>query len=156
MLSVECTFLLMCSITFGYFAKSANSSCYQCYCCFSNDLVTIPIFQLLKQSRSNNYKCILNLKYFCQSPATCTVLPLQHYVDWTKSISGRISQLFISFRKPYTPVSQSTTRRWITTPLREAGIDTSVFKSHSTRAGAASSARDNSMPVDYSPIWRLD
>ena len=124
--------------------------------CFSNDLVTIPIFQLLKQSRSDNYKCILNLKYFCQTPAIRTTLPLQHYVDRTKSISGRISQLFISFHKPYTPVSQSTIRRWITTPLSETGIDTSVFKSHSTRAAAASSARDNSMPVDDSPILRLD
>ena len=114
--------------------------------CFSNDLVTIPIFTLLKHSRSNNYKCVLNLKYFTQSPAICPALTLQHYVDRTKSIRGHISQLYISFRKPYTPVSQSTIRRWITTTLGEAGIDTTVFKSHSTRA--ASSARDNLMPVD--------
>ena len=116
--------------------------------CFSNDLVTIPVFKLLKQSCSNNNKCVPNLKYFSQSPAICPALPLQHYVDRTKSISGRISLVFISFRKRIhlssSPPQDAGSRLLF---VKQALIHTSVFKSYSTRA-AASSARDNSMLVD--------
>lgn len=103
---------------------------------------------MLKQSRAGNYKFVINLKYYKENYLICPCLTLKQYLKNTEKIRGETKQLFISFQKPYLPVSTSTISRWIKTVMREAGIDVSVFKAHSTRAASSSSARDNDMNVD--------
>lgn len=66
----------------------------------------------------------------------------------TSHIKKNTTQLFISFQKPYSAVSCATISRWIKHVITEAGIDTSYFKAHSTRAAAATSAKLNDVPVD--------
>ena len=41
-----------------------------------------------------------------------------------------------------------TIRRWIVTVLGAAGIDTNVFKAHSTRAAATSKAASKNVPIE--------
>ena len=53
---------------------------------------------------------------------------------------SRPSQLFLSFRKPYHQVTSQTVARWVRVVMADAGIDTSRFKAHSTRAAACSAA----------------
>ena len=72
----------------------------------------------------------------------------RYYINKTKAIRGNHSQLFISFHKPYKPVSRSTLSRWIKRVLEESGIDINLFTAHSTLSAAASAARDDDMPMD--------
>jgi hypothetical protein len=55
--------------------------------------------------------------------------------------------LLISFIKPYHKVSTDTIARWIKTVLRLAGIDTSIFKAHSTRSASTSAATKLGVPL---------
>ena len=102
---------------------------------------------MLKQSRAKNYKFVINLKPSDENRAVCPVLTLRDYVDRTKSIR-KSSQLFISISKPHFSVSKSTLSRWIKTVMEEAGIDVSIFKTHSTRAASTSAARGSDMNID--------
>ncbi|KZS07400.1 Uncharacterized protein APZ42_028944 [Daphnia magna] len=45
-------------------------------------------------------------------------------------------------------IGSSTIGRWIEVQLQEAGIDTAVFKAHSTRGAAASKAASNGVPIN--------
>lgn len=56
-------------------------------------------------------------------------------------------RVFISFSKPHQRVTSQTISRWIKESLTAAGIDTSVYKSHSTRAAAASAAKRADLPI---------
>ena len=42
------------------------------------------------------------------------------------------SQFLVSYLKPHKPVSPTTVSRWLGQALAMAGIDTEVFKAHST------------------------
>lgn len=115
---------------------------------FTKEFVSIAFYKLLKQSRPNNYKFQIVLKFYAQHSAICPALTLQNYIDRTKDLRGTSKQLFISVQKPYKPVSKSTVSRWIKSVMEEAGVDVTVFKSHSTRAASSSAARDNDTPID--------
>ena len=64
---------------------------------------------------------------------------LSVYIERTTTIRSS-SKLFVSTVKPHGPVSKDTISRWVKASLRLAGIDTAVFKPHSTRAAATSAA----------------
>jgi len=48
--------------------------------------------------------------------------------------------LFLSVNNPHKPVSSATLSHWVKNCLLEAGIDSRVFKAHSTRRAATSAA----------------
>ena len=50
------------------------------------------------------------------------------------------SQLLLIFVKPHSPVVSWTISGWIENVLREAGIDTKIFKGHSTHSASTSKA----------------
>ena len=63
------------------------------------------------------------------------VATLEEYYKRTKVWRGKDkSKLLLSFIKPHNPVVSSTRSGWIKNVLREAGIDTKIFKGHSTRS----------------------
>ena len=115
---------------------------------FTDGFVSIPIFKLLKHFRAKSHKLVVTLKFFEENPAICPALTLKHYIERTRLIREQYKQLFISFQKPYKPVSKSTLSRWITTVMEEAGLDVSHYRAHSTRAASSSSARDSNVPID--------
>ena len=55
--------------------------------------------------------------------------------------------LFIAHCKPHKPVTSSTIARWLKEIMKEAGIDTSIFKAHSCRGAAVSAAKDHGVAV---------
>ena len=75
----------------------------------------------------------------------CPVSTLRVYLTRTASLrqggGNRPNPLFISFRKPHSPVSAGTIARWIKSLLQDSGIDTDSFSAHSTRAAATSAAK---------------
>ncbi|CAC5369294.1 unnamed protein product [Mytilus coruscus] len=61
---------------------------------------------------------------------------------------GDHTQLFITHSKPFKPVACATIVRWIKTVLKLAGIDTDMFKAHSTRTASTSAAFSAGMPIN--------
>ena len=56
-------------------------------------------------------------------------------------------QLFLGIQKPHKPISRDTLRRWIKSVMTSSGIDTEVFKPHSTRAASTSAAQAKGAPI---------
>ena len=78
---------------------------------------------------------------FGENPSLCPVNTLKQYEKLTASLRGAGSashQLFVSLRKPHNP---ATIAHWLKTLLSDAGVDTEIFKAHSTRAAASSTAK---------------
>ena len=63
---------------------------------------------------------------------------LQKYLEMTAAIRGSSRRFLISFIKPHRPVSRETMSHWIKNFTTLARIDTSMYKSHSTRGASAS------------------
>ena len=65
--------------------------------------------------------------------------------------------LFLSLVAPHKPVSAATLARWLANYLALTGVDTSIFKPHSTRSASAaflkSEKKDNSFRTRDIPIF---
>ena len=116
---------------------------------FTEDLVTIPITDILKQTSIKNRKFTLYLHAYKSDTAICVVEALKVYIDRTRKIRGKEDYLLISFLKPYKRVGKQTISRWLKKVMYEAGIDTEVFKSHSTRSASVSKAKSKFVPADF-------
>lgn len=57
-------------------------------------------------------------------------------------------KLFLTTQKPYHQASKDSISRWIRTVLSKAGIDTSKFSGHSTRAAASATALSAGLAID--------
>ena len=103
--------------------------------------------ELLKQSRPGNADHVLKLKAYAPDKRLCIVNYLNEYVNRTEQIRGQERALFISHQKPHKKVTKATISRWIKQTMSAAGIDTDVYKAHSTRAAASSAASGTDLPV---------
>ena len=80
-------------------------------------------------------------KYIC--PTTTT----RAYIKRTSELRGNENQLLISFVKPHIAVGTAKVARWVSTILALAGIDTKVFRAHSTRSAATSHTISAGLPL---------
>jgi len=58
------------------------------------------------------------------------------------------TRLFLSYTKPYHPVSKSTLSRWVKHVMEKSGIDIKTFRPHSTRSASTSGALRSGVPLD--------
>ena len=105
------------------------------------------ITQNVKQSRPGTKQPVIKLEAYPIDERLCVVTLLKEYLSRTASLRGKHSQLFISYVKPFSPVSRDTISRWVKT-MQEAGIDTAKFKPQSTRAASTSAAQQNAVPLE--------
>jgi hypothetical protein len=80
----------------------------------------------------------LTLCRFPETASLCPYLTLQEYLRNTESsrVAANTTKLFLSFIKPYRPISTDTCSRWLKTVLSNSGVDVSIFKGHSYRGAA--------------------
>ena len=75
----------------------------------------------------------------------------EQYLASTKDLretqQGKPSNLFISLVKPHRPVTRATISRWILSLIKEAGIDTTIFKAHSVRRASTTAAANALVPL---------
>ena len=71
----------------------------------------------------------------------CVVAAIREYICRTRDLQGMEAQLFISYQKPYGPISKGTVAQWIWDVLHRAGVDTSRFGAHSTHSASTSGSR---------------
>ena len=101
----------------------------------------------IKQSRPGYKVPSVLLQAFPADQSLCVFTHLKDYLQRTKCLRGTETKLFISHAKPHHRASRDTISRWIRSVMAEAGIDVTTFKPHSTRAAAASKAKNVSLPV---------
>ena len=87
---------------------------------------------------------------FHENTNICPVNALRAYVSQTVPIRQvtTSTHLFITTVKPHKPASTTTVGRWVKETLGLAGIDTTLFKAHSTRSASTSKASSEGLPND--------
>ena len=117
-------------------------------CQIEQGKIVFYVDELIKQSRPGRVGCKLELPAYPPDRRLCVVTYIKKYIDLTKHVRKEEKALLISYKKPYKKVTVQTVSRWIKSTLHAAGIDTQVYKSHSTRAAATSTANKLQVPID--------
>ncbi len=109
-----------------------------CFCC------NMP--STLKTGKASKKEQVLHLPKF-ENEKLCVFTVLEHYLERTKPLRRGQDKLFIITRSPYGPAAQSTVAGWIRTCMEQAGIDVSLYTTHSTRKASTSQASTMSVPL---------
>ena len=105
------------------------------------------IGDLLEQTRPGTHQAELELVAYPANEKLCVMKCLQEYEKRTKDTRGSDTGLLISYSKPHKRVSKATVSRRVRTTLAKAGINMSLFTSHSTRAASTSKASRVAVPL---------
>lgn len=114
----------------------------------TNVTVHFEITKLLKTSKPGKHQGHLEFKSYPVDRRLCVVTYLKQYVKITEPVRDGHDPFWLSYTKPFKPVSRDTVSRWIKNVLEKAGIDTKVFSAHSTRAAATSAANANNVSIN--------
>ena len=109
--------------------------------------VDITTDVLQKHSSRGKSLEVISIKPFDDDRSVCVVQNLKMYLKKTKDISNAGDALFCSFAPPYRAVGTQTIARWTKTVMEKAGIDTTIFKAHSTRGASASNLAKQGVPL---------
>lgn len=111
--------------------------------------VEINIRNLIKTSAIGREQPNLFLPHFKEKPEVCPATTIIDYMKMTKNLrpSG-VPNLLITFRRPYKKATSQTISRWIKDTLTKSGIDTQIFKAHSTRHASTSTANRQGINID--------
>lgn len=109
---------------------------------FTKNSIIFKIDSLLKTTRPGHHIKTVSFKAFPADRRLCVVTYVKAYLARTAPLRQDKSnaQLLISFRKPHRPIGRDTLARWTRRVMQQAGVDTTQFKPHSTRAASASAA----------------
>ena len=110
-----------------------------------NEIVTFSLAKLTKSRRKGKPPLKIEIKALEGEKSLCVITTLQVYLERTRKFRERTedssrSQLLISFVEPHMPVVPCTIAGWLLKLMAEAGIDTEVFRAHSTRGASTSKA----------------
>lgn len=126
----------------------------------SNSKVTILIPELIKSSGPNKTQPSIVLPYFTENHKLCVASCLRKYLNATKTLrKPQCDSLFVTYNKPHGAASKQTLSRWVKCTLGNAGVDTSIFKAHSTRHASTSAALRKGISLDVirkSAGWSKD
>ena len=113
----------------------------------SEDKVMFIVTDLLKTTKPGKECTKLEFLSFDEDPRICVVRYLSEYLKRTKDMRHDHYKLLVSYQRPHRPVSKDTVSRWLKTELKLAGIDTSTFTAHSTRAASTSAAKAQKLSI---------
>ncbi|XP_069107780.1 uncharacterized protein [Argopecten irradians] len=103
----------------------------------------------IKQTRPGYVNPTVVLPKFSGNRKLCVVKTMEHYLHLTESLrSDQTRELFITHCKPHGAASKATISRWVKETLQKSGIDTTIFKAHSTRAASTSAAMRGNVPLE--------
>ena len=113
----------------------------------SNTKVMFIVNDLLKPTKPGKECTKVEFLSFDEDPRICAVRYLSEYLERTKEIRHDHHKLLVSYQKPHRSVSRNTVSRWLKHELKLAGIDTSTFGAHSTRAASTSAAKAQKLSI---------
>ena len=74
----------------------------------SESIVKMSVGDKLKQTRPGYHLHELEFPDYSPDKNLCPVFSVREYLSRTKPVRGKVTNLFISFVRPYKPVSKST------------------------------------------------
>ena len=109
-----------------------------------------------QHSRENSIRGWVQVFAFPESPSICPVLALKAYSDRTAQLRHADAiKFFISQHKPHKSVVSQTLAQWMKNIMADAGIDTNVFKQHSTRSASAAWLESSAKSMSVAQICKL-
>ena len=116
---------------------------------FNTAGISIVLEGLLKTTTPQNRNTQLNLMLYPDQDL-CVVKCLECYLARTEGCR-QSDKLLVSYVAPHKAVSSETISRWLKNMLSDAGIDTTKYSAHSTRAAAASKCKkvDNGISLFF-------
>ena len=120
----------------------------------SDTKCVFKVIDKVKQTRKGYHIPPITYERYPHEVKLCPVVHIQEYIKRTASLRKPMcKQLLVSFIRPHGPISKATIARWCKSFLEAAGIDTTKFHCHSTRAASASYVL---MPMlTYPAFWKL-
>ena len=111
------------------------------------------VFELPGMTKTSSEIIPVFFAKFDDCESVCVLRCLQSYISRTNTFRPLVDpatdqQLLISYHRPQKPVQSCTIARWIKSFLGSAGIDTSIFKGHSTRSASTSKARAEGISLE--------
>lgn len=111
--------------------------------------VNIKIQNRIKTSAIGRNQPHLFLPFFRDKPQVCPATAIIDYRNVTKNYRTiDMANLIMTFKRPYKKATSQTISRWIKDILTESGINTSIFKAHSTRHASTSAASRRGINID--------
>ena len=129
-----------------------------------DNIFTFFIPKMLKSTTPTFHQEPLEFHYFPYEKNTCVYSCLEEYLERTKLTRENLPReddeklpLILSYHPPHNPVKSATLARYVKEMLGEAGIDITVFTTHSTRS--ASTSKGNNLGLSLKDIskaagWR--
>ena len=121
------------------------------YASFQNDKCEFCIPTVLKTSRLGRHQEPLIFTKFPENPKICIIACIEEYKKRTLLLrnhsTGNDKQFIISYAPPHNPVSSATIAIYIKTFIELAGIDITVFTTHSTRSSSTSRANNAGLGI---------
>lgn len=111
--------------------------------------VQIKIPDRIKTSGLHKTQPFLVFPNFQEMPELCVASTIIHYLRRTKEIrKPEQTYLFLTHKKPIHQATVQTLSRWVKTVLKNSGVDTTIFSTHSTRHAATSAAARLGVNID--------
>lgn len=101
-----------------------------------------------KTSRPGFHNGVFEYQAYAPNRRLCVVTVLKEYLKRTLDVRGKTHSLLLTHAKPHGAASADTIRRWVKDCLKLGGIDTSIFKPHSTRGASTSHACNMNVSLD--------
>ena len=114
----------------------------------SSQSCSFELLDHIKTSKPNKRDSSIDIESYQPDNTLCPLLTLKEYLKKTQPLRDTERKLFISIIQPHKGVSRDTISRWTKSGLKSAGIDTSQFTAHSTRAASSSKAKERDVPLD--------
>ena len=102
-------------------------------------MYTFHFAKITKTARQRRLRPPVELKRF-PDKNLCVCHCIDVYLERTQPWRKNEGQLLLSFVETHQCITTQTVFRWIVEILTLSGIDTSIFKAHSTRSASASKA----------------
>lgn len=118
------------------------------YIKYFKEKLEINIPDIIKTSAPKKCQPKIVLPYFSERPNICVASTLKFYIAFTTTLRQNNDQLLITTKKPHHPASSQTVSKWIKKGLTLGGVDTRVFKAHSTRHASTSAALRGGLNIE--------
>lgn len=106
---------------------------------FDDDCIVFGLDEPLKMSKAGKALEVIKCKNFPKDKDLCIVHTAKEYLKRSDLFRKTKNQrLFISYVRPFKPVTKNTLARWLKFILWKAGINIVTFQAHSFRGASAS------------------
>ena len=114
----------------------------------SPDKLIFHIIRLTKCSKPTRSNQPIVYRAYAEDKLHCPVNCIYAYLTQSsKIITQNFTESFITFCKLHHPASKDMLARWVKEVMGNSGIDTEIFKPHSTRVASNSAAYKLGMPL---------